>query len=106
MKSNPKIYARPVDGPRFSTLECVYYAVGTASIAVCWYCNVRFVQGYANGNANPVWGPGSWADYIRLMFVNPAASSAGWDYTIANVVLLPLWTIIDGRRRGVNHPWV
>lgn len=30
------------------------------------------------------------------MYVNPAASSAGQDYTIGNVILLPLMTIIDG----------
>jgi hypothetical protein len=104
--SNPKIFARPVTGPRFSALECVFYVVGIASIAVGWYFNIRFVQQYATGSGNPIWGPGSWADYIRLMFVNPAASSAGQDYTIANVIVLPLWTIIDGRRRGVNHPWI
>ena len=47
-----------------------------ASIALGWYFNIRFVQQYANGSSNPIWGPGSWTDYIRLMFTNPAASSA------------------------------
>jgi hypothetical protein len=40
------------------------------------------------------------------MFDNPAASSAGQDYTIGNVVLLPLTTIIGGRRRGIARPWL
>jgi hypothetical protein len=53
-----------------------------------------------------LWGDGSWAQYIKLMFANPAASSAGQDYTIGNVVLLPLMTIIEGRRRGVVRPWL
>ena len=34
------------------------------------------------------------------MFVNPAAGSAGQDYTIGNVILLPLMTIIDGAYTG------
>ncbi len=40
------------------------------------------------------------------MFTNPAASSASQDYTIANVVLLPLFTIVDGYRRGLRRPWL
>src|SRR5581483_8780020 len=61
---------------------------------------------YAHGAANPIWGDGSWAQYIRLMYVNPAAGSAGQDYTIGNVILLPLFTIVDGRRRGIARPWL
>lgn len=103
--SNPAIFRRPLS-PACSAMECAYYVVGIASIAVGWYFNIRFVAEYSNGSANPIWGPGSWADYLRLMFVNPAASSASQDYTIANVVLLPLFTIVDGRRRGVRRPWL
>jgi hypothetical protein len=40
------------------------------------------------------------------MFTNPAASSASQDYTIANVILLPLFTIVDGYRRGLRRPWL
>ena len=61
----------------------MYYVVGIASIALGWYFNIRFVRDYATGSDNPIWGPGSWSDYIRLMFTNPAASSASQDYTIA-----------------------
>jgi hypothetical protein len=104
--SNPAVFRRPATGPLFSRLEWVYYAVGIASIALGWYFNIRFVIEYADGNTNPIWGDGSWAQYIRLMFVNPAASSAGQDYTIGNVILLPLMTIIDGRRRGIRRPWL
>ncbi|KZS67966.1 DUF2834 domain-containing protein [Mycobacterium ostraviense] len=104
--SNPKVYAKPAGGSWLSPLECVYYTAGIASIALGWYFNVRFVQQYTHGSANPIWGPGSWADYIRLMFTNPAASSASQDYTIANVILLPLFTITDGYRRGIRRPWL
>jgi hypothetical protein len=65
------------------------------------------VSEYSQGSTNPLWGQhGSWAEYIRLMFTNPAASSASQDYTIANVVLLPLFTIVDGYRRGLRRPWL
>jgi hypothetical protein len=104
--SNSKVFARPGSGPLFSLLECVYYLVGIASVALGWYFNIHFVQQYAQGSTNPIWGHGSWAEYIRLMFTNPAASSASQDYTIANVILLPLFTIVDGYRRGLRHPWL
>ncbi|HTY31459.1 DUF2834 domain-containing protein [Mycobacterium sp.] len=104
--SNSKVFARPGDGPLFSPLEAAYYLVGIASVALGWYFNIHFVQEYATGSTNPIWGPGSWAQYIRLMFTNPAASSASQDYTIANVVLLPLFTIVDGYRRGLRRPWL
>ncbi|OBJ62136.1 DUF2834 domain-containing protein [Mycobacterium asiaticum] len=110
IKSNPAVYARPANGPAFSALEIVYYVVGIASIALGWYFNIRFVQGYAphgfTGTHNPIWGPGSWTQYIQLMFTNPAAGSASQDYTIANVILLPLFSITDGYRRGIKRPWL
>jgi Terpene cyclase DEP1 len=105
--SNSTVFARPADGPLFSPLECAYYLVGIASVALGWYFNIAFVQQYSHGSTNPLWGQhGSWAEYIRLMFTNPAASSASQDYTIANVVLLPLFTIVDGHRRGLRRPWL
>ena len=104
--ANRAIFRRPVTGPLISTLEGVYYVVGVASVLLGWYFNIRFVNEYAHGNTNPIWGDGSWAQYIKLMYVNPAASSAGQDYTIGNVVLLPLMTIVDGRRRGIARPWL
>jgi hypothetical protein len=104
--SNRSVYARPPGGPMFSPLECVYYVVGAASVVLGWYFNIRFVQQYAHGSTNPIWGPGSWSDYIRLMFTNPAAGSASQDYTIANVILLPLFSIVDGYRRGLRRPWL
>ena len=103
---NRATFRRPATGPAVSVLEGAYYLAGIASILIGWYFNVRFVMQYAHGHTNPFWGDGSWAQYIRLMFVNPAASSAGQDYTIGNVILLPLFTIVDGRRRGIARPWL
>src|SRR5580698_7582509 len=108
VRSNPAIFRRTAEGPLLSGYEWILYVVGAASVMIGWYFNVRFVQRYGPGKVffNPIWGHGSWAQYIKLMFANPAASSAGQDYTIGNVLLLPLMTIVDGRRRGVARPWL
>lgn len=105
VRLNQQIFSRP-PGPRFSALEATFYAVGLASIPLCWYFNSQFVAQYAVPGGNPIWGPGSWAEFIALGYTNPAASSASADYTIANVILLPLFTIADGLRRGIRHPWL
>ncbi|OBH01866.1 DUF2834 domain-containing protein [Mycobacterium sp. E3247] len=105
--SNSKVFARPAGGPLFTPLECLYYVIGIGSVVLGWYFNITYVQQYSHGSTNPLWGEhGSWAEYIRLMFTNPAADSASQDYTIANVILLPLFTIVDGYRRGLKHPWL
>ena len=41
-----------------------------------------------------------------MLFTNWASDSAAQDYTIVNVLLLPAWTIADGRRRGIRIPWI
>jgi len=104
--SNRTIFSRPADGPWFSPLEYVYYAVGIASIVLGWYFNIRFVVENATSGGNLIHGPGSYPNFIRSQFANPAAGSAAEDYLIANVILLPLFTIVDGYRRGIRRPWL
>jgi hypothetical protein len=82
---------------RVSALEGVYYAVGLVSLCLGWYFNVRYTHTYAHA---------SYVNYTKMLFSNWAADSAAQDYTIVNVVLLPLWTIVDGRRRGLRAPWI
>ena len=108
VRSNPTIFRRPASGPLFAPLELVLLAIGVVSVVLGWWFNIRFVLDYGPDDLlfNPIWGDGSWAQYIDLMFANPAAGSAGQDYTIGNVVLLPLMTIVDGRRRGIARPWL
>ena len=103
IKVNPAVFRRAPEGPQLSTLEIVYWVVGIASLPICWYFNIRFVYEYA---ANPFWGQGDWSQFIAMGFANPASSSQCADYTIGNVILLPLFTIIDGRRRGIRRPWL
>lgn len=105
IRLNPQVFSRP-PGPALSGIELAFYLVGLASIPICWYFNMRFVADYAQPGGNPIWGPGSWQEFIALGYTNPAAGSASADYTIANVILLPLFTIIDGRRRGIRQPWL
>ena len=72
--------------------------VGCCSLVLGWYFNVRYVHPYGHR--------ASYVDYTKKLFTNWAADSAAQDYTIVNVVLLPLWTIVDGRRRGLRVPWI
>lgn len=102
IRSNPAIFGHG----SVSGLEALFYVIGVASIPLCWYFNYRFVVEYGAGSTNPFVGPGSWTEFVKLGYANPAASSASADYTIGNVLLLPLFTIIDGRRRGIRNPWL
>ena len=82
---------------RVAPLEGIYYVVGLASLCLGWYFNIRYTHTYHNA---------SYVNYTKMLFTNWAADSAAQDYTIVNVVLLPLWTIVDGRRRGLRIPWI
>ena len=107
LRANRVIFHRTATGPLLSTFEIALYVIGIASIIGGWTFNIAFVVENTNGwITNPLWGDGSWATYLQGMFDNPASSSASIDYSIANVLLLPLITIIDGRRRGIDKPWL
>ena len=106
IQSNAAVFRRPATGPAFSGLELIYYVVGIASIILGWYFNIQFVREFADGTGNVFTGNGSWWQFISLGYDNPAAASASQDYTIGNVILLPLFTIVDGYRRGIRRPWL
>ena len=94
---NRHLFAGRAAGP-VTLLEGVYYVVGVCSLILGWYFNVRYVHAYPHD--------ASYIDYTKKLFTNWAADSAAQDYTIVNVVLLPLWTIVDGRRRDLRVPWI
>ncbi len=79
-------------------LEGVYYAVGVCSLLLGWYFNVRYVHLYGHR--------ASYTNNVRMLFTNWAADSAAQDYTIMNLVLLPVWTISEGTRRGLRWAWI
>lgn len=101
VKLNPAIFKRVPNGPALSALEIAYWAIGIVSLPLCWYFNIRYVYEYAD---NPFWGQGNWNEFIAMGYANWASSSQVADYTIINVILLPLFTIVDGRRRGIRLP--
>jgi hypothetical protein len=107
-RTNPHVYSRLPAGAQVSALEAFYYVVGVASIVLGYYFNNQYVEQYApaGGLHNFVWGPGSWSEFIMLGYDNPAASSASQDYTIMSLLIFPVWVIVDGRRRGINHAWL
>jgi hypothetical protein len=79
-------------------LEGIYYVVGLCSLGLGWYFNVRYTNLYGHR--------ASYVNYTKMLFSNWAADSAAQDYIIMNVVLMPLWTISEGRRRGLNLAWI
>jgi hypothetical protein len=94
--ANRKIFA-PGEFAHISVLEGVFYIVGIVSLCLGWYFNIRYTHSYAHS---------SYVNYTKMLFSNWAADSAAQDYTVVNVLLLPLWTITDGRRRGIASPWI
>jgi hypothetical protein len=106
IRANPAIFRRPETGPMFSGLELALYGAAVVSVGVGWTFNVRFVTENTDGwLTNPLWGDGSWAQYMQLMFDNAAAGSASGDFITANVVVLPL-ALLAGRGRGINRLWL
>jgi hypothetical protein len=83
---------------RIGALEGIFYVVGLVSLGLGWYFNVRYVHLYGH--------KASYVNYIKALFNNWASDSAAQDYTIVNIVLFPLWSIVDGRRRGLRAPWI
>ena len=85
-------------GGNVSLLEAVYYLTALAALVVGWYFNFRYMREYG--------ADATWANWTKLLFVNPASASGGQDLLFANVVIYPLWTFFDGRRSGMRHNWL
>jgi hypothetical protein len=79
-----------------SLLEGAYYVFGLVALVLGWYFNVRYTHQYGH--------QASYINYTKKLFTNWASDSFAQDGIIVNVVLLPLWTIVDGRRRGLRSP--
>jgi hypothetical protein len=94
---NRRLFTGRWPGRRVSPIEGVLYALGLVSVGLGWYFNIRYVQQYGS--------EASWVHFTQSLFANWAADSAAQDYIIANAVLFPIWTIVDGRRRGIRVPW-
>jgi hypothetical protein len=95
---NAHLYRSDWSESRATVLEKLYYVVAVISVCIGWYFNTRYVFAYP--------AQASWGHFTTMLFDNPASGSAGQDMIITNVLLFPLWTIIDGRRRGLRGTWV
>jgi len=93
--ANRRLFTGDRTGP-VSLLEGTYYVVGVVALILGWYFNVRYNREYGH--------EASYINYTKTLFDNWASASAAQDLIIVNVVLLPLWTISDGRRRGIRTP--
>ncbi len=80
-----------------SWIEGLCWVFGLAALGLGWYYNYLYFQEYGDA--------AGWWHWSVMMFANPASSSGGQDLFIANLIFLPLWTIIDGRRSGMKISW-
>lgn len=95
---NRRLFTGDWPGRRITPLEATYWVAGTVSLVIGWYCNVRYTTELGSH--------AGWVDFTQSLFTNWAASSISQDYIIVNVILFPIWSIVDGRRRGIRAPWM
>lgn len=95
---NNYLYRPGWNGAGVSLLESVYYVLAVGSVCTGWYFNVQYMQTYPE--------EAGWWHFTKMLFTNPAAGSGSQDLITANALLFPLWTIIDGPRRGMKHCWL
>jgi hypothetical protein len=81
-----------------SRLEIAYYAIGLVALVVGWAFNFQYLRAYG--------ADAGWIHWTKLLFVNPASASGAQDLIIANLVLFPMWTILEGRRNDMRHSWL
>jgi hypothetical protein len=91
---NAHLYRSDWPGSRATLLEKLYYVVAVVSVCIGWFFNIRYTFAYP--------AEASWVHFTAMLFDSPASGSIGQDMIIANVVLFPLWTIVDGKRRGLR----
>ena len=95
---NSHLYTHDWPGSGVTPLEGVYYLLAVVSVCIGWYFNVTYVMTYPT--------EASWWHFTTMLFTNPAASSVGQDIIVTNAILFPLWTMIDGPRRGLRGTWI
>ena len=81
-----------------SAMEVVYYVIGLPGAILGYYYNFEYFQLYGT--------QADWIHFTRQLFVNPAAASVSTDLIVANLLFIPVWTIVDGRRNGMRATWL
>jgi hypothetical protein len=95
---NRHLYAGDWPGSGTTLLEGLYYVLAVVSVCIGWWFNTTYVMTYP--------AEASWVHFTMMLFTNPAAASGGQDLIITNAILFPLWTMVDGPRRGLRHCWI
>lgn len=95
---NARLYRGAWTGISTSKLEAFYYVVAIGALGIGWYFNFAYFRQYS--------AEVGWWHWTTLLFVNPASASGGQDLIIANLILFPLWTMMEGRRSGLKHSWM
>ena len=85
-------------GVGVSVPEGAYYAIGLAALVVGWYFNFLYFRTYG--------AEAGWWHWTKLLFANPASASGGQDLVFANLLLFPMWTVLEGRRQGIRLAWI
>ena len=98
LRYNQYLYRSDWPGSGVTWLEGLYYVLAVGSVCIGWYFNVTYVKTYP--------AEASWAHFTWMLFDNPAAGSVGQDVIVTNAILFPLWTMIDGPRRGLKGTWI
>ena len=94
---NRHLYKGGWRGAGVSAIEAAYYLFAVVGLALGWYFNIQYMTEYA--------AEVGWVHWTKLLFVNPASASGGQDLILANLFIMPLWTIAEGRRCGMKAPW-
>lgn len=95
---NRHLFRRGGKGGPVSLIQCLYYIIALKALLIGWYFNLEYFREYGDA--------AGWLHWTKSLFVNPASASGGQDLIIANLVLLPLWTLIDGHRMGMRASWI
>ena len=95
--ANAHLYRR-WPGSQVTVIEGLCYALAVGSVCVGWYFNTQYVLEYPAEQ--------SWIHFTMMLFTNPASASIGQDIIVTNALLFPLWTIVDGSRRGLRMTWI
>jgi hypothetical protein len=95
---NRSLYRSDWPGSGVTFLEGLYYVLAVGSVCLGWWFNVKYVFTYPE--------QASWWHFTSMLFDNPAAGSIGQDVIVTNAILFPLWTMIDGPRRGLKGTWI
>ena len=96
--TNAYLYRRDWAGSRVTLLEGVYYAVAVISVCAGWFFNAKYASMYPEQQG--------WVHFTRQLFDTPAGGSIAQDVIATNAILFPLWTIVDGPRRGLRRAWL